>query len=128
MLQGIVSLGAWGHFCGVELLTPDILSFLSDSIRRIQDSISARAEFTNIANVEVSLRHQCIIRDPDALPFALMYSFSSGSEPMATSGAARSFALQEYLLHNTRRVVLMSAHSELLLESLLRWAPFCSVR
>ena len=120
MLQGIVSLGAWGHFCGIDLLAPDILSFLSDSIRRIQGSISARAEYTNIANVEVSLRHQCIIRDPDALPFALLYSCSSACDPVATSGAASSFSVQEYLLHNTRRVVLMRTHSELLLESLLR--------
>lgn len=115
-----MSLGAWGHLCGVDLLTPDILSFLSDSIRHIQGSISARAEYTNIANVEVSLRHQCMIRDPDALPFAMLYSFSSASEPVAGSGGTNSFSVQEYLLHNTRRVVLMRTHSELLLESLLR--------
>lgn len=98
-----------------------MLSFLSDCILRIQSSIAARAEFTHIANVEVSLQHQYIVRDPDALPFGLLYSFSNGAEPNAITGPANSFHVQEFLLQNTRRVVLMSAHSELLLEAVLRY-------
>jgi hypothetical protein len=125
-LQGIVSLGAWGHLCGVDTLDAGILSFLSGAITKIHAAIAARADHTNIANVQVSLQHQTIIRDVDALPFALLYSLSCASEPAIPLRASSTRALEEYLLTHTRRVVLMSAPIALMLEAALRCATLAT--